>query len=159
VIEVRRCGAQDAPELVRLREVLLAEVPGAVPAAGTWQPSAEATLRNGLAPPDATWAAFGVDQPAGGRLAACAVGIIEQRLGSPANPTGRIGYVFSVATDPAHRRRGYARACVRALLDWYREHDVRCVDLRASSTAEPMYEAFGFARTAAPAMRLLLPTS
>lgn len=33
------------------------------------------------------------------------------------NPLGADGYVFSVATDPDARRRGYARACVDALLE------------------------------------------
>lgn len=137
---------------------MLASIHGAGSPSGGWQPGAEATLRHRLAATDGSWAAFAVDQPAGTGLAACALGVIEQRLGSPANPSGRLGYVFNVVTDPAHRGRGYARACMRALLDWYRERDVRCVDLRATKQAEAIYEEFGFLRTADPAMRLLLPS-
>jgi GNAT superfamily N-acetyltransferase len=157
MVEARRCGAQDASELIRLREMLLTELSGGGPAARAWQSAAEATLRHHLASADGTWAAFAVDQSSAHRLAACALGVIEQRLGSPANPSGRVGCVFNVVTDPAYRRRGYARTCMRALLAWYRERGVRCVDLRATKQAEPIYEDLGFLRTADPAMRLLLP--
>lgn len=89
-------------------------------------------------------------------LAACAVGVVEHRLGSPENPAGTTGHVFSVATDPAMRRRGYSRACMRALLGWYEERGVRRIDLHASPEGEPLYASLGFARTPAPAMRLTL---
>lgn len=80
----------------------------------------------------------------------------EERLSSPGNPEGLFGYVFNVATDPAHRRRGYSRACVTALVDWYRERGVGIVDLRASAAAEPLYASLGFVRAGDPAMRLRL---
>jgi GNAT superfamily N-acetyltransferase len=100
-------------------------------------------------------AAFVVDRPAGAAgLAACAIGIIEERLGSPASPAGLIGYVFSVVTDPDQRRKGYSRGCTTALLDWFRARGVGMVDLRASEEGESLYESLGFRRTADPAMRL-----
>jgi GNAT superfamily N-acetyltransferase len=92
-------------------------------------------------------------------LAACAVGVIEQRLGGPANPSGLVGYVFSVATDPAHRRRGYSRACMQGLLAWFDDRRVSTVDLRASVEGEPLYRSLGFVRTVEPAMRLTLPAA
>ena len=103
-----------------------------------------------------TMAAFVVDRPDGTGLAACAVGTIEHRLGAPGDPQGRTGYVFSVATDPDMRRRGFSRQCMTALLDWFRAQGVRKVDLRASAEAEPLYRSLGFARTPDPAMRLRL---
>lgn len=155
MIEVRRAVPDDAPELVRLRGVMLAGMEGHGPAPGPWQAVAEETLRKRLAEPDpaGSLAAFVVDRPAGdgpggaARLAACAIGVIEQRLGDPVNPSGRYGYVFNVATDPDCRRRGYSRACMEALLGWYRERGVRKVDLKATEAGEPLYRALGFARS------------
>ena len=68
-----------------------------------------------------------------------------------------MGYVFNVCTDPRHRRRGYSRACLTALLDWYHDRGVRTVDLRTSASAQPLYRSLGFQLTRDPAMRLALP--
>ncbi|WP_326558214.1 GNAT family N-acetyltransferase [Micromonospora sp. NBC_01796] len=155
---VRRATVADAGELVRLRAVMLAAMAGHEPVGDDWRRAAARTLRTRLAGPDPTLVAFVVersDRP--GSLAACAVGAVEFRLGGPDNPSGATGYVFNVATDPAHRRRGYSRACVTAVLDWYRDRGIRTVDLRASRQGEPLYESLGFVRTADPAMRLRLP--
>ncbi|WP_327236789.1 GNAT family N-acetyltransferase [Streptomyces sp. NBC_01317] len=146
----------DAEELVRLRKVMLDSHLGPSTDVG-WQPAAVETLRRKLADPSGDLAAFVVDRPdTPGALAATAVGIIEYRLGGPANPTGTSGYVFSVATDPDLRRRGHSRACVEALLDWFRTREVRKIDLRASREGEPLYASLGFVRTPDPAMRLTL---
>jgi GNAT superfamily N-acetyltransferase len=77
--------------------------------------------------------------------------------GDPANPSGRYGYVFNVATDPDCRRRGYSRACMVAVLDWYRERGVRKVDLKATEAGEPLYRSLGFVRSLAHMpMRLVI---
>ncbi|WP_433605678.1 GNAT family N-acetyltransferase [Dactylosporangium sp. CA-139114] len=89
--------------------------------------------------------------------AACAVGIFEERLGSPANPSGLTGYVFSVATDPAHRRRGHATACRKALLAWFAANGVHRVNLRASEDGLPLYEKLGFELQPGPSMAITLP--
>jgi GNAT superfamily N-acetyltransferase len=155
VIEVRQATVEDAPELVRLRGIMLAETSGSAPQPGPWQDSARETLRKRLADQDGSMVAYVVDAPGEpGRLAACVVGTIEYRLGGPHNPTGETGYVFNVATDPGYRRRGYSRACMTALLAWFRRGGVTKVDLRASAAGEPLYRSLGFARTADPAMRL-----
>jgi ribosomal protein S18 acetylase RimI-like enzyme len=96
----------------------------------------------------------GAARGAGPALAACAAGRVELRLPSPGNPLGISGHVFNVATDPDLRRRGYSRACMTALLAWYRERGVRKIDLYASEQGEPLYASLGFVRNAAPAMRL-----
>ncbi|MCA2225963.1 GNAT family N-acetyltransferase [Nonomuraea aurantiaca] len=164
--EARRATAADAVELVRLRGVLMTQLAGHRSADGSWKESAEAMLRERLAEPDPTLVAFVVDRPdlvdrAGqpdraGLLAACAVGTVEYRLPGPGNPSGEVGYVFNVVTDPAHRRRGYSRSCMAALLDWYRDRGIRTIDLRASSEGEPLYRSLGFALSRDPAMRLRL---
>ncbi|MBU2665416.1 GNAT family N-acetyltransferase [Actinoplanes bogorensis] len=155
MIEVRRATAADAAELVRLRAVLF-DIPEGSDENG-WRRSAASILVRRLSAPSPTMAAFVVDRGSG-QLAACAVGIIEERLGGPANPAGLVGYMLNVATDPADRRRGYSRACTSALVDWFRAQGAGVADLRATPTAEPLYSSLGFTRTSDPAMRLRLPT-
>jgi ribosomal protein S18 acetylase RimI-like enzyme len=156
VVEVRRAVPADAAELVRLRGVMFAGLDGHEPAPGPWQAAAESTLRERLADPAGALAGFVVDRPdLPGALAACALGTIEQRLGGPRNPTGEVGHLFNVATDPGYRRRGYARACLAALLGWYRERGVRRVELQATEDGEPLYRGFGFVATRHPLMRLV----
>ncbi|MBT2366242.1 GNAT family N-acetyltransferase [Streptomyces sp. ISL-10] len=150
----RRAVPADAEELVRLRKVMQDSCHGPNPDV-SWQPAAVATLRDRLADPSGDLAAYVVERPGGG-LAACAVGTIEYRLGGPGNPRGTTGYVFSVATDEDMRRSGLSRACMEGLLGWFRERDVRRIDLRASEDGEPLYASLGFVRTPDPAMRLSL---
>jgi GNAT superfamily N-acetyltransferase len=157
VIEVRQASPDDAPELVRLRGVMLSSISGEEPPPGAWQDHAELFLRVRLAEPDGSLTAFVVDRPGGvGKLAACAVGSIEHRLAGPGNPSGTTGYVFNVATDPGERRRGYSRACMEQLMGWFARRGVTKVDLKASPEGEPLYASLGFARTVDPAMRLRL---
>ncbi|MFB7271169.1 GNAT family N-acetyltransferase [Streptomyces sp. NPDC056244] len=152
--QARRAVPADAEELVRLRKVMLDSVRRPDPDTGWQAPTAE-TLRKRLADPESALIAFVVDAPGRpGGLAACATGTIEYRLGGPGNPTGAFGHVFNVATDPGLRRRGYSRACMEALLGWYRERGVRKIDLHASQEGEPLYASLGFVRTPDPSMRL-----
>ncbi|WP_229400253.1 GNAT family N-acetyltransferase [Micromonospora okii] len=158
MINVRRAVVGDAAEVVRLRAVMLASMDGAEPAPGPWQEAARETLRDRLAEPQDALGVFVVDKPdRPGELAAVAVGTIERRLGGPANPSGLTGYVFNVVTDPGYRRRGYSRACLEALLDWYRRRGVGKIDLRASADGEPLYRSLGFVPTSGRTMRLSLP--
>lgn len=159
MVEARRAVPDDAPELVRLRELMLTEVDGEPPAPGPWQGTAEQMLRKRLAEPADTGSltAFVVDRPGEpGALAACAVGVIEQRLGAPDNPAGESGYVFNVATEPGFRRRGYSRACLVALLAWYQRRGVPRVDLKASPAGEPLYRSLGFRDSTATPLKLVL---
>ena len=158
--EVRRAGVSDAAELVRLREVMNAGLSPAAEAAGSWRETALRQFRKRLAAADPTLAAFVVDKPGRpGELASCAVGQIEQRLAGPRVPDGAVGHVGNVATDPAYRRRGYSRACLLALIDWFACRGIGQLDLHASASGEPLYAELGFVRNADPAMRLVLPTT
>ncbi|MGI5243859.1 GNAT family N-acetyltransferase [Dactylosporangium sp. CA-139066] len=150
----RRAGADDAEELIRLRTVMLSAMDGTPVPPGEWSQRAAESLRRRLPAPDAWIAAFVVDRPDGEGLAACATGVVEERLGSPANPGGLVGYMFNVATDPAFRRRGYATACVTALLSWFAELAVPQVRLRASVDGLPLYERLGFTLETGPAMQI-----
>ncbi|WP_353942378.1 GNAT family N-acetyltransferase [Streptomyces sp. HUAS MG91] len=151
----RRALPEDAEELVRLRKIMLDSMRPSDDVA--WQRPALEALRGQLADDEGELTAFVVDDPGGsGRLAACAAGMTQRGLGGPGNPSGVSAHLFNVCTDPDHRRRGYSRTCVEALLAWYKERDVRRVELLATADGEPLYSSLGFARTPAPAMRLTL---
>ncbi|WP_394434454.1 GNAT family N-acetyltransferase [Streptomyces sp. SGAir0957] len=150
---VRRAVPEDAEELVRLRKIMLDSMRPSTDV--SWQPATIAALRAYLAEPEGELTAFVIDAPLpGAGLAACATGAIHRGLGGPGNPSGSSGHVFNVCTDPEHRRKGYSRACVEALLAWYRARDVRRIDLHATAQGEPLYASLGFTRTPSPAMRL-----
>ncbi|MET7420797.1 GNAT family N-acetyltransferase [Dactylosporangium sp. NPDC005555] len=156
-VRARRATATDAEELVRLRIVMFEAVDGVAPEPGEWSAAAVRSLRERLPGPDARTAAFVVDRPGeAGRLAACAVGVIDVRLGSPANPAGLFGYVFNVSTDDAYRRRGYSRACMTALLGWFRDSGVVRVQLHASDEGYELYRRLGFSDVQSPSMRIAL---
>jgi ribosomal protein S18 acetylase RimI-like enzyme len=163
---VRRAVPEDAEEVLRLRQVMIDSVfsptadssPGRHADTG-WHVESLPTVRARLAEPDGDFAAFVVDHPDAerpGTLAALVAGTIEYRIGREGNPHGRVGHVFSVATDPGVRRRGYARACMEAVLEWFREREVPQVDLNASADGEPLYTSLGFVRKPDPSMRLQL---
>jgi GNAT superfamily N-acetyltransferase len=153
---VRRATPEDAAEVLRLRQVMIDSMPGA-DTSTQWHAESLPTVRRRLADPDGDFAAFVIDRPERpGSLVALVAGTVEYRIGRTGNPHGSVGHVFSVATDPDARRRGHARACVEALLDWFRDKGVAQVDLNASAEAEPLYASLGFARKPAPSMRLNL---
>ncbi|MDF3140828.1 MULTISPECIES: GNAT family N-acetyltransferase [unclassified Streptomyces] len=153
---VRRALPEDAAEVLRLRQVMIDSM-ASTAGATDWHAKALPTLLGRLTEPDGDLAAFVVDHPERpGALAALVVGTLEYRIGRAGNPHGTIGYVFSVATDPDARRRGYARACMAELLDWFRERGAGYVMLTASADAEPLYTSMGFTRDPDPSMRLHL---
>jgi GNAT superfamily N-acetyltransferase len=153
---VRRATPEDAREVLRLRQVMIDSV-FAVDGSTGWHAASLPTVRGRLADPEGPFAAFVVDHPDRPEaLAALVAGTIDYRIGRADNPHGAVGCVFSVATDPDARRRGYARACMESLLDWFRERGVAHIDLNASAEAEPLYASLGFVRKPDPSMRLSL---
>ncbi|OLZ69453.1 GNAT family N-acetyltransferase [Streptomyces sp. IMTB 2501] len=154
----RRALPEDAGEVLRLRQIMIDALWGAGDGGPTdWHSESLPTLRERLGAADGGFAAFVVDHPdRPGALAALAVGTLEYRIGKAGNPHGRVGHVFSVATDPDARRRGYARACMEELLGWFRERGAGHVLLNASPEAEPLYASLGFTRDPDPSMRLPL---
>ncbi|MFF4584183.1 GNAT family N-acetyltransferase [Streptomyces sp. NPDC001388] len=154
---VRRALPEDAAEVLRLRQVMIDSLAGTSAGPTGWQTESLPGLRARLAEPDGGFGAFVVDHPErAGALAALVVGTVEYRIGRAGNPHGTLGYVFSVATDPDARRRGYARACMDALLEWFRARGVRQVQLTASAEAEPLYASLGFRPKPDPLLELLL---
>jgi GNAT superfamily N-acetyltransferase len=152
---VRRAEPRDAEEVLRLRQVMIDAVREET--VTDWHALSLPTLRARLDDSDGDFAAFVVDHPERpGALAALVAGTVEYRIGRAGNPSGTAGFVFSVATDPDARRRGYARACMEALLEWFRERGAGYVHLTASAQAEPLYLSMGFTRKPDPLLELSL---
>lgn len=148
----RHADLGDIEELVRLREVMIS--PWFDMADESWKSSAAEILRRRMSEDKPTIGVTVVDAPDGsGGLAACAVGTISERLPGPHNPTGRYGWIFNVVTDPQWRKRGYSRACTKALLDWFGDQNVHVLELLASEQGEGLYKEFGFTISNEPAMR------
>ena len=126
---VRRATTEDAGEVLRLRQVMIDALPDG-DGSTAWHTEALPSLRGKLAEADGDFAAFVVDHPdRPGALAALVVGTVDYRIGKAANPHGLAGYVFSVATDPDARRRGYARAapvCLTCATAWVRTNGWTC---------------------------------
>lgn len=121
-----------------------------------WKRATERHFEERLAEPE-HFAAFVVDAPGSGdRLAATAVGWVDRHLPSGPNPSGEIGHIANMSTDPEWRGRGFGRATLSALLDWMRGRGLYQVELHATAAGEPLYRSVGFVppRMAAMALRL-----
>ena len=150
-MEPRIATPDDVPELIRLAAIMYASMGLDVDDA-VWRASAERVARGRLGGEDAV--AFAVDHPSvPGRLVACGAATIAQRLPGPLNPTGRAGYVQWMATEQEFRRRGLARAVLKAIVGWLAERGVVAVDLHATPAGEPLYRSEGFADPMTPSLR------
>lgn len=70
--------------------------------------------------------------------------------------TPRIGYIYFVAVDPGHRRRGEGRALVRASLEAFRTHGTARVFAavpRDNKTSKDLFDALGFEEVPRRALR------
>lgn len=65
------------------------------------------------------------------------------------------GYVFNVYTERTHRKKGFSRRLMGALLEACVEHGVHVVSLHTSPEARSGYEALDFTPT--QEMRIILP--
>lgn len=121
-----------------------------------WRAAAERWFVEHLTPGSAQAAAFVVDDPALG-VVASAVGACDSHVPGPGNPSGVRGHVSNVSTDPRRRRRGHARACLQALLDWFATGtEARVVQLGATESGIGLYRSFGFVESRYPSLRLAI---
>lgn len=146
----------DAAALVRLRAVMLEDMGASAGGEDApWRAAAEEWFGRRLREPEG-FAAFVADDPDLG-VVSCAAGTCDSHAPGPTNPSGLHGHVFNICTDPRRRRLGLARACLDALLTWYRTATaVRTIDLNATSYGIDLYEAFGFGPPRYPALQLRL---
>ncbi|MHB8188757.1 MAG: GNAT family N-acetyltransferase [Dermatophilaceae bacterium] len=156
-VQLRRATVQDVPALVHLRSLMFSSMGldvGGHDAA--WRVAAAGWFREQFDRPE-QFAGFVIKHPGDGVVCA-ALGSCDVRAPSPHNVSGAHGHVFNISTEPAHRRCGYARSCLTALLTWFdTDTCVRVVHLNATPEGTTMYQSAGFREPAFPSMRLLLP--
>lgn len=152
----RRAGITDAAALVRLRAQMLGDMGQAVGGQDDpWRASALAWFTGRLHDRQA-FAAFVIDDPEAG-VVACSAGLCDYHAPGPGNLSGARGHVFNMSTDPAHRGRGYARACLEALLDWFRDATpARVIRLNATPDGMALYRSLGFQPPGHPQLQLRL---
>jgi len=74
--------------------------------------------------------------------------VVSQLLPRPgALDGGAQALIVNVYCEPEHRRRGLARALMKAMLDWCKRERIANVVLHASREGRPLYESLGFVRT------------
>jgi ribosomal protein S18 acetylase RimI-like enzyme len=154
--KVRRAEPADAADLVRLRAQMLADMGRSVgDDADPWRARAEDWFTDRLVR-GREFASFVVDDPDDG-VVACSAGICDFHAPGPGNLTGVRGHVFNMSTFPAHRRRGHARACMEALLEWFRdETEARVINLNATPDGVALYRSMGFTEPRFAALQLIL---
>jgi ribosomal protein S18 acetylase RimI-like enzyme len=119
---------------------------------GPWQPSAVEWFAGQLASPD-TFAAYVVEDPDAGVVAGAAGNVFVHPPG-PNDLTTVRGHLYNVSTEPAFRRRGLARACVIALMDWFEnETGVGQVELHATDYGIELYRELGFIEAKYPSLK------
>jgi GNAT superfamily N-acetyltransferase len=151
-MEARPATSADAPELIRLGALMFASM-GLDVDAPDWREHAQRVLGDLLG--TTALAAFAVDDPdLPGKLCASGGVTVTQRLPSPATPDGRWGHVQWMATDPEHRRKGYARAVFAAIVQWLQDQGVAVAELNATADAEALYRSFGFSDPRNPSLRM-----
>jgi GNAT superfamily N-acetyltransferase len=153
---VRRAAAADAAALTRLRVVMLSDMGMLVAGADTgWHDNAESWFAQRL-DDEGNFAAFVIEDPDLG-VVSCAAGICDRHAPGPGNPSGVQGLIFNMSTDPRRRRLGFARACLDALLAWFRdETEARVINLNASGDGIALYRSLGFTDPRYPALQLRL---
>jgi ribosomal protein S18 acetylase RimI-like enzyme len=151
-ITVREATPADVGDLVELRGMLFAHLAqdwGPPTAGADWRQACAAAFAAQLASADMRVLVIDGD----GEVAACGLGVVDQRLPSPYNTSGRVGHVFGIVTRPGYRKRGYARAIVTGLLSWFDGRGLTRVDLNASADGQSLYRSLGFALHPDPEMR------
>ena len=155
-VRLRRATKHDVAALVHLRSLMLSSMGADIGGQdAAWRLAATRWFLEQLARPQ-QFAGFVVDHPVDGVVCA-ALGSCDERAPSPEDVSGSQGHVFNICTDLAHRRCGYAQACLTALLTWFQtDTGVRVVDLAAAPEGARLYQLAGFRERAFPSMRLLM---
>lgn len=137
-VEVRDASPDDAEELVRLDAGIVSALGG--DAEGEWRERAVVSLRESLAGGRVIGAVVSVD----GATVSGAMATIWTTIPGPGHD-GRRAWVFGVATDPEHRRRGHARAALSRVLERLDAEGIVKIDLSATPEGEDLYRSVGFA--------------
>ena len=103
--------------------------------------------------PAGTYHAWLVEHRGGGVVAGGGVSVLPWPPG-PRYMGNRIGVVYNVYTEPAHRRHGLARLVMDAIHAWCRDAGIGSVALNASRDGRPLYESMGYQLPPNPMMFL-----
>lgn len=146
---VRRATKADVDALVRLRGWMF-EAMGAQPGPddAPWRAAAATWFAEAVDSPD--FAAFVVDDAELG-VVACAAAVIDSHAPGPDGGSRR-GHLFNVCTDPRRRRRGLARDCVVAVVEWL-DGEVALSNLSATRYGIELYRSLGYRPGRFPTMR------
>lgn len=139
-VATRVALATDIPEILRLGEYMYSSVGGSVD--DGWRALGRSQLESRLGSDLFGWVMDDVAVP--GRLVACGFVNRTPRLPLPGARTALRGYIQWVVTDPAHQRKGHARAIMGRLMHWAQDDDVAVLDLHASPAARAFYASLGF---------------
>ena len=78
-------------------------------------------------------------------MVSCAAGVCDRHAPGPGNPGGVQGLVFNMSTDPPCVAAAAARACLDALLAWFRDAtEARVINLNATGDGIALYRSLGF---------------
>jgi GNAT superfamily N-acetyltransferase len=141
-IAVRRATVADTDDLVRLRRVMCEGMGWDDPAKlDVMEQAASAYFVQAIPAGDfCGWLAV---TPTGEAVGAGGV-IIDRHIPTPANPSGKVGYILNVATVPSYRRQGIARRVLQTILAWLGERGVQRASLHTSDVGRSLYESLGF---------------
>jgi len=103
--------------------------------------------------PAGTYHAWLVEDDAGTAVGGGGVSVLPWPPG-PRYMGNRIGVVYNVYTEPAHRRRGLARLVMEQIHGWCREAGVGSLALNASQDGRALYESMGYQLPSSPMMFL-----
>lgn len=140
---IREATVADAPEIVRLGELMYAAVD--IAATDAWRANALRQVQSRLDGPDLKgWVIDAADAGPGVPLAASALLNVVPRLSPPGQSRDHRGYCQWVSTDPGFRRRGYARALMDHVLAHADAAGFDVVELHSSPFGRQLYLDLGF---------------
>ena len=102
---------------------------------------------------DGRYRAWFVESPSGDVVAGGGL-IIFDYHSSPRDPHPRKPVIVNMYTNPAYRRKGFARTLMETMIAWCRTQGFGSILLHASKDGRPLYEQLGFEPT--NEMRLML---
>jgi len=138
---VRRAGLDDIPALIELRAQMFATFIDDSSKIEVMNEYSAGYFREKIQQKEfIAWVA----EDEGGEVVACSALSFYFLPPKPFNLEGKYGYISSMYTREAHRRKGLARQLLQEALDHARDTGLKMVKLHASEAGEPLYESVGF---------------
>jgi GNAT superfamily N-acetyltransferase len=141
-VTIRQATVDDIPDLVLLRRVMCEGMGWDDPAKLDVMGQA-ASVYFGQAIPAGDFCGWLAVTPTGDVVGTGGV-IIDRHIPTPANPSGKVGYILNIATIPSYRRQGIARRILQMILAWLREQGIQRASLHTSDAGRSLYESLGF---------------